>query len=129
MLYGVPQLMLGEPTQNWSGHIEAISRLGYRWGMFYHLRPFLAALGTRLLPRGERFVLDPTWMIQGDYSALANFLQVLQGDAQRDQLASRGEMRNIAGMPWEVDGDIPPRQSFREEITTRTEGGMPPAPD
>ena len=106
MIYGIPQLLLGEPTANWSGHIEAIMRLWYRAGGVAHIDAILMPMSMRLLGQGYKFLVNPNWLVSGDYAALSQFLRELRGDAQRESAVTLPEYRMVAGFPADWDGEL-----------------------
>ena len=105
--YGLPLPLMSWALGQWTRGInEQVMRMAWRTCIAPHLGRFLAPLRLRLLLRGERFAPDPTWFVRGDAAAVAELVNALQGDAQRNPLASRDELRWISGLPRDVDGQI-----------------------
>ena len=105
-VFGVPPPLLNVNMTSWGSGIEQLARLFWRFGLRQHVERFLAPFSLRLLPMGVRFEVDPTEMLRGDTKETAELVRVLAGDAQREPLASREEMRRLAGLPRDVDGKI-----------------------
>ena len=115
-IYGLPLPLLGAAIGQWTrGVNEQVMKMAWRTGISVHLRRFLVPFQTRLLLPGERFVVDPTELVRGDSSAVAELINALQGDAQKDPVASREELRHISGLARVPDGDI--------AVTRTTKGG------
>ena len=107
-IYGLPPPLLALPVGQWSrGVNEQVMKMAWRTGLRIHVDRFLAACKTRFLLPGERFEVDPSEFVRGDASGVAELLMAMQGDAQRDPVASREELRHLAGLPREPDGEIP----------------------
>ena len=105
--YGLPLPLLSGPIGQWTRGInEQVMKMAWRTGIRPHLDRLLTALQTRLLQPGERFEPDPTDMIRGDGSAIAELTNAWQGDAQRNPVASREEIRHMAGLPRTPEGII-----------------------
>ncbi len=105
--YGLPLPLLSSPIGQWTrGVNEQVMRMAWRTGIRPHLDRLLAPFQCRLLLPGERFVADPSEFVRGDASGISEMLMAMQGDTQRDPVASREELRGIAGLPREPDGDI-----------------------
>ena len=79
-----------------------------RFGLRQHLDRVLAPLQVRLLPPDDRFWVDTSDLLRGDAEAIQKLLMALQGDAQRAPIASREELRHVAGLPRDVDGEFAP---------------------
>lgn len=106
--YGVPLPLLSVSIRTWGAAVnEQIGKLGYRWGVKQHLDRILAPLQLRLLRPGQRFVVDPTELVKGDAEGIKDLIMALQGDAQRAPIATREELRYIAGLPREPMGEFP----------------------
>lgn len=105
-LFGVPAPLLGVDVTQWGQGIQQLAVLYWRFGGRQHLERFLAPLQVRLLEPGDRFVPDTSDLLRGDAQAMARLLQVLQGDAQRAPIATREELRRLAGLPADPEGDF-----------------------
>ena len=104
--YGLPMPLMSAPIGQWTRGInEQVMKMAWRTGIRPHLDRLLKSLQTRLLQPGERFEPDPTDMIRGDGSAIAELTNAWQGDAQRNPIASREEIRHMAGLPRTPEGD------------------------
>ena len=113
--YGLPLPILSAPIGQWTrGVNEQVMKMAWRTGVRPHLDRLLSAFQTRLLMPGERFEVDPTEFVRGDAAGISEMLMATQGDSQRDPVASRPELRRIAGLPRVPDGEI---------AKTRTEKG------
>ena len=91
----------------------------------------LAALQLRLLAPGDRFWVDTSDLLRGDSEAISKLLTPLQGDAQRAPIATREELRHLAGLPRDVDGAFAPLVPAppsgggpNGQSATRDEGGI-----
>ncbi|WP_425152904.1 phage portal protein [Candidatus Palauibacter sp.] len=122
-VYGVPSPLLGVDITQWGSGIEQLAKLFWRFGLRQHVDRFLASLGTRLLRRGDRFAIDTTDLLRGDAEAIEKMINAVRGDAQRPAVATREEMRHIAGLPVDPVGEFvepapagspsPPRRGSR----------------
>ena len=110
-VFGVPAPLLNVDITNWGSGIEQLAKLYFRFGARQHLDRVLAALGVRLLPPGDRFWVDTSDLLRGDSEAISKLLTPLQGDAQRDPIATREELRHLAGLPRDIDGEFPARRA------------------
>ena len=105
--YGIPLPLLSVSVRTWGAAVnEQIGKLGYRWGVKLHLNRLLAALQIRLLKPGQRFIIDPTELVKGDAEGIKFLVMALQGDAQRAPIATREELRHIAGLPRNPTGEF-----------------------
>ena len=119
--YGLPLPLFSTPIGQWTRGInEQVMKMAWRTGIRPHLGRFLGAMSRRLLLRGERFVPDPAELVRGDAEGIAALTTAWSGDAQRDPIASRRELRHAGGLPREPDGEI---ESTRTSTPTG-EGGM-----
>ena len=111
--YGIPAPLLGVNLTQWGQGIEQLAKLFYRFGGRHHLDRFLAPLQIVLLRRGDRFKVDTTEFLRGDATALQKTMIALRGDAQREPVATREELRHIAGLPVDPTGEFndPPSPS------------------
>ena len=108
-MYGLPTPLMSLPLGQWTrGVNEQVMKMAWRTGIRPHMDRLLAALKTRLLMPGERFEVDPSEFIRGDASGISEMLTAMQGDAQRNPIASLSELRRMAGLPGEPEGDIVP---------------------
>ena len=105
-VFGVPAPLLGEQVTEWGAGIEQLAKLFYRFGARQHLERFLAPFATRLLRNGDRFRIDTTDLLRGDADAINKTIMALQGDAQRGPVATREELRHVAGLPRDPDGEF-----------------------
>ena len=106
-VFGVPAPLLGVDITDWGSGIEQLAKLFYRFGLRQHLDRFLAPFQTRLLRPGDRFWVDTTDLLRGDAEAIQKMVMALQGDAQRPPVATREELRGIAGLPADAAGEFP----------------------
>ena len=106
-VYGVPSPLINVDITNWGSGIEQLAKLFFRFGLRQHLDRVLAPFQVRLLPPGERFWVDTADLLRGDADAIHKMVMALSGDTQRPALASREELRHLAGLPRDVDGDLP----------------------
>ena len=106
-VFGVPAPLLNVDITSWGSGIEQLAKLFFRFGLRQHLDRVLAPLQVRLLPPGERFWVDTADLLRGDADAIHKMVMALSGDTQRPALASREELRHLAGLPRDVDGDLP----------------------
>ena len=95
----------------WGQGIEQLAKLFFRFGARQHLERLLAALQVRLLRSGDRFHVDTTDLLRGDSAAIKEMVMALQGDAQRAPVATREELRHIAGLTVDPVGEFrdPPK--------------------
>ena len=100
-IYGVPSPLIGVNVTQWGQGIAELARLAWRFGASGHIDRILSALSLRMLPDGLKFLADPTDINRGDHAAVATLLTALQGDAQREPVADRSELRRLAGLPPE----------------------------
>ena len=107
-VFGVPAPLLNVDITNWGSGIEQLAKLYFRFGARQHLDRVLAALQLRLLAPGDRFWVDTSDLLRGDAEAIGKLLMAMQGDAQRAPIATREELRHLAGLPRDVDGEFEP---------------------
>ena len=106
--FGVPSPLINVDITNWGSGIEQLAKLYFRFGARQHLDRVLAPLQVRLLAPGDRFWVDTSDLLRGDSEAISKLLTPLQGDAQRSPIATREELRHLAGLPRDVDGEFAP---------------------
>ena len=104
--FGVPPECIGEGQSTWGAGIAELGRFLWRFGLSLHVERLLNGYGHLLLQRGERFVVDPMALIREAPDKMGQTIQALQGDAQRPPVATREELRHIAGLPREADGEF-----------------------
>ena len=102
-MYGIPAPLLNVQVTNWGRGIAELARLFYQFGGRYHLSAFLGAWRQVLLAPGERFRINEAVVTRGAPRELAGLIRVLQGDAQREALGTRQELRELAGLQREAD--------------------------
>ena len=106
-VFGLPLPLLSVPVGQWSRGInEQIMKLAWRTCFSIHFSAFANCLGARLLRKGERFVPDITDFVRGDASGIAELVNATQGDAQKNPIASREELRHMTGLPKQPEGEI-----------------------
>ena len=107
--FGYPLPLVSMPIGQWTrGVNEQVMQMAWRTGFRTHLDRLLSVLSLGLLPMGERFEPDPTAFVRGDSASMAELVMALQGDAQRDPVASRSELRHMSGLPNEPPQPIVP---------------------
>ena len=107
-VYGVPAPLLGVDVTEWGQGIEQLAKLFWRFGARQHLERFLAPFQNSLLRPGDRFHIDTTDILRGDSAAIKEMVMALQGDAQRAPIATREELRRIAGLTVDPVGEFMP---------------------
>ena len=105
-VYGIPSPLINVDITNWGSGIEQLAKLFFRFGLRQHLDRVLAPLQVRLLAPGDRFWVDTSDLLRGDADAIGTLLTALQGDAQHTPIATREELRHLAGLPRDVDGNF-----------------------
>ena len=103
-VFGIPAPLLNVDMTSWGSGIEQLAKLFFRFGLRQHLDRVLAPLQVRLLAPGDRFWVDTSDLLRGDADAIGTLLMALQGDAQHAPIATREELRHLAGLPRDVDG-------------------------
>ena len=101
--YGAPPPLIGAQVTEWGSGIEELTKLWWKFGLRDHVRRFLAPAGMLLLPRGQRFDVDPTAFLRGDGDSIQKILTAVMGDAQRRPVATIQEGRRIAGLPVQTE--------------------------
>ena len=120
--FGVPLPLLSVNIQQWGASVnEQIAKLGYRWGVKLHMDGMLAAIGLRLLQRGERFQPDPMMLTQGDAEAITELIRALRGDAQGGPVATGPELRRMAQLPIEPEGEYIPMPMSTQQTSEGNE--------
>lgn len=95
--YGLPAPTVGLNLTSWGSGIEELSRIAWRYGVSQHVARFLSPFSARCLPRGQALAVNPHWLVAGDSKALRELIHALD-DPQRDPLATRAELREMAGL-------------------------------
>ena len=113
--YGVPAPLIGVLVTEWGTGLQQLSRQFYKWCISQHVSAFLAPFRLRLLAKGDRFLVDPTDLLRGDPDEIAKLITAIQGDSQRAPVATRTELRRIAGLTTDPIGEFaaPPVQPER----------------
>ena len=114
--YGIPAPLIGSMVTQWGQGIAELARLWWRFGLRTHVERVLTPLQNRLLDPGVRFLVDPTDLLRGDYDAIAKLIMSLQGDAQRPAVATREELRHVAGLPRDPDGEFRELDRARSDL-------------
>ena len=104
----MPAPLLGVNLTQWGEGIEQLAKLYYRFGARHHLDRLLAPFQSVLLRSGQRFRVDTTEFLRGDATSLQKTMISLRGDAQRPAVATREELRHIAGLPVDPTGEFEP---------------------
>lgn len=105
--YGLPPTLVGVNVSQWGSGIAELSRLAWRYGLKQHFGRMVAPLENTLLRTGERLVPDTTELLRGDMDSVAKLVQVLSGNGNTKPLATQEEMRHVAGLARDPDGDYP----------------------
>jgi len=122
--YGLPLPLLSVPVGQWSRGInEQVMKMAWRTCIQPHMSRLLSALKLKMLMPNEMFIVDPTELVRGDASGISEMITAMNGDAQRNPIASRAEMRRMAGLPSE------PEEEIEETLQPKTEGGEMTAMD
>ncbi len=110
-LYGVPSVLLDDVATTWGSGIAELARLLWKFGASQHIERLLDALSLRLLPLGARFSASPMALVRGDPVALAPLITSVQGDAQRDPVMTREEIRvHLLGLDREPADGYPEKE-------------------
>ena len=105
--FGVPLPLLSVNLDQWSrSTTEQIMKVFWRTGLRPHLGRLLSAFELRLLMPGERFHADEVDLIRGDAEGLTRLVMAMQGDTQRAPVATRQELRHMAGLPRDPEGEF-----------------------
>ena len=104
--FGVPPECIGEGQSTWGAGIAELGRFLWRFGLSLHVFRLLNGYAALILEPGEQFVVDPIALIREAPDKMAATIQALQGDAQRPPVATREELRHIAGLSREADGEF-----------------------
>ena len=131
--FGIPLPLLSVALGQWGSAVnEQIGKLAWLWGLKLHMNRLLSGLQIKLLMDGERFMVDPSEFTRGDAEGMQKLLMALGGSAQAAPIATREEMRHLAGLGREPDGEFhAPMAPVEGEETTETEeggAGVSPAP-
>ena len=119
-VYGVPAPLVGVQVTEWGAGIEQLSKLFWRTGERLHIERFLAPFQNSLLLPGDRFHVNTIDFLRGDSAAIKEMIMALQGDAQRAPVATREELRDIAGLT------VDPVGAFMPAPTPAPTPGNPP---
>ena len=116
--FGYPLPLVSMPLGQWTrGVNEQVMQMAWRTGFRTHLDRLLSVLSLGMLPMGERFEPDSTAFVRGDAASIAELVMALQGDAQRDPVASRSELRHMSGLPNEPPQPIvPTKKEISNEV-------------
>ena len=117
-IYGVQPAALGEAVTGVGSTVAEVSRMMWRFGLSQHMDSILSPFSQRLLTNGNQFRVDPLMMLRGDPAGLAGLVTATAGDAQRDPILTREELRQTLGFPRDASGTF---------LTTRSD--TPPASD
>ena len=120
-IYGIPPPLLSENVTSWGSGIAELTKLFYRFGLRDHLGAILSACRAVLLLPRERFRVNEMAFLRGDAKDQAILIRALQGDAQRDQLATETELRQFVGLPKEPDKPL-------RKAPGKPPASSPPAP-
>ena len=105
--FGLPLPLLSVALGQWGSAVnEQIGKLAWLWGLKLHMNRLLAGLQIKLLMAGERFMVDPSEFTRGDAEGMQKLLMALGGSAQAAPIATREEMRHLAGLGREPDGEF-----------------------
>ena len=112
-VFGVPAPLVGVQVTEWGAGIEQLSKLFWRTGERLHIERFLAPFQNILLRPGDRFHVNTIDFLRGDSAAIKEMIMALQGDAQRAPVATREELRDIAGLTVDPVGQFMDRRLRR----------------
>ena len=105
--FGLPLPLLSVSIRQWGAAVnEQVMKMAWRTGFKPHVDRFLAPFSLRLLMPGERFVVDPIAFVRGDAEGVSQMIMSLSGDAQRAPVATRDELRHIADLPRDPEGEF-----------------------
>lgn len=130
-VYGVPGPLVNQNLTSWGQGIEELAKIFWRFGAAQHVNRFMAPFNFRLLQSGHRFSVDPVDLLRGDSTALANLLNAVRADAQRDAVATVEEQRRMVGLPAEPEsGELQTATggSNDDGQEDQDNGGGPPMP-
>ncbi len=106
-IYGVPAVLIDDNSATtWGSGIAELARLLWRTSAVQHINRLLDAMSLRLLPRGARLVADPMLLVRGDPADMSSLITTVQGDAQREPVMTREEIRSrLLGIDAKPDGE------------------------
>ena len=106
-IFGIPGPLLNQNLTSWGQGIAELAKLAWRFGLDQHTQRFLAPFSFRLLGVGQRFRVDPSDLLRGDVSAMAQFLNSVKRSAQQDETMTVQEQRLAIGLPQEpIAGEL-----------------------
>ncbi|MCY4535193.1 MAG: phage portal protein [Bryobacterales bacterium] len=105
-IYGMPSVLLNQNLTSWGQGIAELGRLAWQFGLRGHVAAVLSGLRPRLLLRGQRFMVSGLPITSGNPKDLSGLIRILAGHAQPAPLATRDELRKLAGLSKTLDGKM-----------------------
>ena len=102
---GIPAPLLGENVSQWGSGVESLARFFWKFAGRQHMTRLMDPLSLRLLPPGQKLEINDTELLRGDTDALTKLVTATQGDAQRQPVLSRRELRLLLGWDSEFPAD------------------------
>ena len=119
--YRIPLALLSTDIRQWGASVtEQVGRLAWSWGLCHHVYRFVEMLSLHLLMPGQKFLIDELSLTTADAEGISKIVQALGGDGQRHAYATEAEIRRLAGLPVDPDGEV------RQPIETLAEFKMEP---
>lgn len=105
--YGIPLPLVSVEIGQWTRGInEQVLKLAWRTALKNHVMRMVEPIGFRLLRRGQKFHIDPIELVRGDAEGMSRLINSMNGDGQRAPVATREELRRIAGLPVVPEGEF-----------------------
>lgn len=104
--FKIPPPCIGVHTTQWGSGLEQLARLMWRYSTRLYVAALLREFSLKMLPRGQRFIVDPNSEVMGDTKALTALLAAVAPNTNRPASMSQKEVRQgLLGLYDEYDDD------------------------
>ena len=105
-LLHVPPMLLGSEASYVGSSIAEIFIGFWKFGIAPMVHNFTTSLSRVALPNNSFLMVDPTDFLRGTPASTAAMIAAMTPDAQRPGWATQAEVRRVAGLPADPDGEV-----------------------
>ena len=105
-VYGVPMALMNDQATTWGSGMQVMIRSFLAMSLLEHVNALLDPLALILLGKGQRFEVNTQELMRPDVEDVARLLDAIQGSSTRKPIGTLAELRELAGLSREPDGEF-----------------------